>query len=57
MKVDEIVNELKYRMRLRGDTAQIQRAEQTLLRLENVDGKLVSLLSRLICSDNTSCQH
>lgn len=40
-KVDEIVAELKKRMRSRGDTAQIQRAEQTLERLDEVDAKLV----------------
>ena len=40
--VDEIVMLLKDRMRLRGDTAQIQRAEQTLKRLDEVDAKLVS---------------
>jgi len=39
--VDEIVNELKQRMRERGDTAQILRAEQTLERLEDVEAKLV----------------
>lgn len=32
---------LKERMRLRGDTAQIQLAEQTLQRLDEVDAKLV----------------
>lgn len=40
-KVDEIVHDLKERMRRRGDTAQIQRAEQTLERLDEVDAKLV----------------
>jgi hypothetical protein len=40
-KVDLIVTELKRRMRERGDTAQIQRAEQTLIRLDEVDAKLV----------------
>ena len=40
--VDEIVAELKQRMRHRGDTAQIQRAEQTLERLDQVEAKLVS---------------
>jgi hypothetical protein len=40
-KVDFIVAELKKRMRERGDTAQIQRAEQTLGRLDEVDAKLV----------------
>jgi hypothetical protein len=41
--VDEIVTELKARMRQRGDTAQIQRAEQTLERLDEVDAKLVGI--------------
>jgi hypothetical protein len=41
-KVDDVVVELKGRMRTRGDTAQIQRAEQTLQRLDEVDAKLVS---------------
>jgi len=40
-KVDDIVNELKTRMRQRGDTAQINRAEETLRRLDEVDAKLV----------------
>jgi hypothetical protein len=44
-KVDQIVSELKQRMRSRGDTAQIQRAEQTLMRLDEVDAKLVRKLS------------
>ena len=39
--VNDIVDELKQRMRLRGDTAQIQRAEQTLERLDEVEHKLV----------------
>jgi hypothetical protein len=39
--VDQIVTELKTRMRNRGDTAQIQRAEQTLKRLGVVESKLV----------------
>lgn len=39
--VDEIVELMKERMRLRGDTAQIQRAEHTLQRLEELDAKLV----------------
>ena len=41
--VDEIVAELKRRMRERGDTAQIKRTEETLKRLALVDAKLVSL--------------
>jgi hypothetical protein len=39
--VDEIVTELKKRMRSRGDTGQIQRTEQLLARLEIVESKLV----------------
>lgn len=39
--VDEIVNELTKRMRDRGDTAQIQRAEETVQRLSVVENKLV----------------
>lgn len=41
--VDELVVLLKERMRTRGDTAQIQRAEQTLKRLDEVDAKLVCM--------------
>ena len=44
-KVDDIVSELKARMRQRGDTAQINRAEETLKRLDEVDAKLVSSMS------------
>jgi hypothetical protein len=40
-KVDEIVTDLKARMRNRGDTAQILRSEETLARLNEVDAKLV----------------
>lgn len=40
-RVDEIVMELKQRMRQRGDTAQIQRTEETLQRLTEVETKLV----------------
>lgn len=39
--VREVVEELKARMRARGDTAQILRAEETLKRLEQVEAKLV----------------
>jgi hypothetical protein len=39
--VDLIVTELKKRMRERGDTAQIQQSEETLVRLDEVDAKLV----------------
>jgi hypothetical protein len=45
-KVDEIVSELKVRMRQRGDTAQIMRAEETLARLNEVEAKLVSESAR-----------
>jgi hypothetical protein len=38
------VTELKARMRGRGDTAQIQRAEQTLERLDAVESKLVGAI-------------
>jgi hypothetical protein len=40
--VDEIVLELKQRMRARGDTAQIVRAEETLSKLGEIEAKLVS---------------
>jgi hypothetical protein len=43
-RVDFIVYELKRRMRERGDTAQINRAEETLARLDEVDTKLVCLV-------------
>ena len=39
--MDDVVTELRQRMRGQGDTAQIQRAEETLDRLEEVDAKLV----------------
>jgi hypothetical protein len=40
-KVDDVVTILKERVRARGDTGQIQRTEQTLQRLHEVDTKLV----------------
>jgi hypothetical protein len=40
--VDDMVTVLKDRVRVRGDTAQIQRTEQTLERLTEVDEKLVT---------------
>jgi hypothetical protein len=49
--VDLIVTELKRRMRERGDTAQIQRAEQTLVRLDEVDAKLVRRVTLMIRCD------
>ena len=42
--VDEIVSELKQRIRDRGDTAQIIRAEETLSKLGEIESKLVSAL-------------
>lgn len=45
--VDEIVTELKERVGKRGDTAQIQRAELTLQRLDEIEGKLDLLLKHL----------
>ena len=42
-RVDEIVTELKTRMRARGDTAQILRSEETLQRLDQLDAKLVRI--------------
>jgi hypothetical protein len=44
-KVDDIVTVLKERVRARGDTAQIKRAEETLERLQEVDAKLVRSLA------------
>jgi hypothetical protein len=46
-QVDKIVADLKARVRVRGDTGQIQRSEQTLEKLKVLDAKLVRLLSRL----------
>ncbi|GKY96153.1 hypothetical protein MPSEU_000575300 [Mayamaea pseudoterrestris] len=46
-RVDEIVLELKHRMRQRGDAAQVRMAEATLDRLEQVDAKLDAILERL----------
>lgn len=45
--VDEIVTELKKRMRNRCDTAQIQRVELTLNRLDIVESKLVRVVTEL----------
>lgn len=45
--VDEIVLELKHRMRERGDTAQIVRAEETLSKLGEIEAKLASILCEL----------
>mmetsp|Transcript_40216 Transcript_40216/g.83778 ORF Transcript_40216/g.83778 Transcript_40216/m.83778 type:complete len:157 (+) Transcript_40216:155-625(+) len=46
-KVDLIVIELKKRMRIRGDTAQIQRAEETLKRLDDIDAKIDIIMKHL----------
>ena len=53
-RVDEIVTELKTRMRARGDTAQILRSEETLQRLDKLDAKLVRIkvIERLFYSAN-----
>lgn len=45
--VDEIVEELKARQRGRGDTAQIQRAEQIKERLNDMDEKLNLIMDHL----------
>jgi hypothetical protein len=45
--VDEIAREVRARIRERGDTAQMIRAEQTLQRLEGMEGKLDTLLHAL----------
>ena len=46
-RVDEIILELKQRMRHRGDTAQLRQAEQTLMRLELLDAKLNTIMTHL----------
>ncbi len=46
-KVDELVAELKARQLGRGDTAQIKRAEQTLERLDEIEGKLDKIMDHL----------
>jgi hypothetical protein len=46
--VDEIVLELKQRMRHRGDAAQVALAEKTSMRLEQVDAKLDAIMARLV---------
>ena len=50
--VEEIVKELKVRMKARGDTGQIKRAEQLLgeiqiLKAQNTDAKLDAILKHL----------
>jgi len=46
-QVDDIVQELKLRMRGRGDTAQIQRAEEQISRLDDIDAKLDLIMKHL----------
>ena len=46
-KVDEIVTDLKARIRGRGDTAQIRRQEDALKRLDVVDAKLDLILQHM----------
>ncbi len=50
--VDEIVTELKLRQRERGDTAQIKRTEETLMRLETLEGKIDLILDHLRIQPN-----
>ncbi len=50
--VDEIVLELKQRMRARGDTAQIVRAEETLSKLGEIEAKLVSSVNAAMIADD-----
>ncbi len=45
--VDDVVEDLKKRQRGRGDTAQIKRAEQTIERLEVLEGKIDLILNHL----------
>jgi hypothetical protein len=46
-QVDKIVADLKARVRVRGDTGQIQLSEQTLEKLKVLDAKLVRLQPHL----------
>ena len=46
-RVDDIVLELKQRMRYRGDAAHVQQAELTLTRLEQVEAKLDVIMAHL----------
>jgi len=46
-KVDEIVTDLKARIRGRGDTAQIRHQEDALKRLDVVDAKLDLILKHM----------
>ena len=50
--VDDIVQELKMRQRERGDTAQIRRTEETLMRLEMLEGKIDLILDHLKIQTN-----
>ncbi len=45
--MDEIVSDLKERVSARGDTAQIHRAEFTLQRLDEIEGKLDLIIKHL----------
>lgn len=51
--VDQLVEELKLRQRGRGDTAQIQRAEETLGRLDHIETKLNLIMEHLNIPDPT----
>mmetsp|Transcript_33378 Transcript_33378/g.73602 ORF Transcript_33378/g.73602 Transcript_33378/m.73602 type:complete len:161 (-) Transcript_33378:282-764(-) len=46
-KCTDLVEELKARQRTRGDTAQIQRVEQTLERLDHIEAKVDLLLNHM----------
>ncbi len=41
--MDEIVSNLKLRMKMRGDTGQIQRAEQTLQELQELKAQMKTM--------------
>ena len=55
-KVEELVEELKARQRTRGDTAQIQRTEQTLERLDQMETKLDLIMQHLNISQPVEAQ-
>lgn len=55
-KVEELVEELKARQRTRGDTAQIQRTEQTLERLDQMETKLDLIMEHLNISQPVEAQ-
>jgi hypothetical protein len=46
-RVDEIVDELRKRIRERGDIAQLHRTEQTLKRLDEMDKKIDMIMEAL----------